>query len=113
MKKNDFFGELLSLDADKYNEILEKIQYILETKPLLTSKDIYLLVEKINSYYFYNKIHGEKVDNSYFEKVLDIYDTCISEKDRFDILLMINNKESFFKYAKKHYNFGSCTKVVG
>ena len=105
MKINDFFGELLSLDADKYNEILEKIQYILETKPLLTSKDIYLLVEKINSYYFYNKIHGEKVDNSYFEKVLDIYDTCISEKDRFDILLMINNKESFFKYAKKHYNF--------
>ena len=67
MKLNDFFGELLSLDADKYNELSEKIQYILETKPLLTSKDIYLLVEKINSYYFYNKIHGEKVDNSYFE----------------------------------------------
>ena len=105
MKLNDFFGELLSLDADKYNELSEKIQYILETKPLLTSKDIYLLVEKIYSYYFYKRRHKEKVDNSYFEKVLDTYDTCISEKDRFDILLMINNIESFYKYAKKHYNF--------
>lgn len=106
MKINDFFGKLGYFDADdKYNEIKEKIQYILETKPSLTSKDIYLLVEKINSYYSYNKKHGKKVNNSYFEKVLNIYDTCISEKDRFNILLMINNKESFFKYAKKHYNF--------
>lgn len=105
MKINDFFGELLSLDADKYNELSEKIQYILETKPLLTSKDIYLLVEKINSYYSYKKRHKEKVDNSYFEKILDIYDNSLNEKDRFDILLNINNKESFLKYAKKHYNF--------
>ena len=105
MKINDFFGELLSLDADKYNELSEKIQYILETKPLLSSKDIYLLVDRINSYYFYKKRQEEKVDNSYFEKILDIYDNSLNEKDRFDILLNINNKESFLKYAKKHYNF--------
>ena len=104
MQMNDFL-EGPFLNEDKYDELQKKVQYILETKPLLTSKDIYLLVDKINSYYFYKEIHKEKVDNSYFEKILDIYDNSLNEKDRFDILLNINNKESFFKYAKKHYNF--------
>lgn len=104
MEENNF-SEWLLLEEKNYNEIPSEMQNILETKPLLSSKDIYLLVDRINSYYFYKKRQEEKVDNSYFEKVIDIYDACISEKDRFDILLMINNKESFLKYAKKHYNF--------
>lgn len=100
MQKNNF-----SLVDNEYNELFEIIQYILSTKPLLTSNEVCALVDKINSYYLYKRSHNEKVDNSYFEKVLDVYDKCINENDRFDILLMVNNRESFSKYAKKYYSF--------
>ena len=102
MKKSDSF-EWLSLEEDNYDELPKQLQYILETKPLLTSKNIYKLIKKINIYYLREK--NKKTDESYFDKVLNLYDIYISEKDRFDVLLTINNKESFFKYAKKHYQF--------
>ena len=58
MKKSDSF-DWLFLEEDNYDDFPKEIQYILETKPSLTSKDIYLLVEKINSYYSYNKKQKE------------------------------------------------------
>ena len=42
MKKSDSF-EWLSLEEDNYDELPKQLQYILETKPLLTSKNIYKL----------------------------------------------------------------------
>ena len=102
MKKSDSL-EWLSLEEDNYDEFPKQIQYILEIKPLLTSENIYNLIKKINIYYLREK--NKKTDESYFDKVLNLYDIYISEKDRFDVLLTINNKESFFNYAKKHYRF--------
>ena len=99
------FSEWLLLEEKKYNELPNEIQHILETKPILTSEDIYALVTRINSYYSYKRIYKEKVDNSYFEKILDIYDNSLIEEDRFEVLLLISNQEYFIKYAKKHYNF--------
>lgn len=102
MEENNFSVWFLS--EEEYNcKVQSEIQNILETKPLLESKDIYVLVARINSYYKNN--HKEKVDNSYFEKILDMYDNSLNEKDRFDVLLKISNPAYFIKYAKKHYNF--------
>ena len=102
MKKSDSF-DWLFLEEDNYDDFSKQIQYILETKPFLTSENIYKLIKKINIYYLREK--NKKVDKSYFDQVLNLYDICINEKDRFDVLLTINDKESFFKYAKKHYQF--------
>ena len=102
MKKSDSF-DWLFLEEDNYDDFSKQIQYILETKPFLTSENIYKLIKKINIYCLREK--NKKVDKSYFDQILNLYDICINEKDRFDVLLTINNKESFFNYAKKHYRF--------
>lgn len=60
MEENNF-SEWLLLEEKNYNEIPSEMQNILETKPLLSSKDIYLLVDRINSYYFYKKDKKKKL----------------------------------------------------
>ena len=102
MEENNFSEWFLS--EEEYNfKVQREIQNILETKPLLDSRYIYVLVARIISYY--NNSHKDKVDNSYIEKILDMYDDSLNEKDRFDILLEFSNQACFIKYAKKHYNF--------
>ena len=50
MEENNFSVWFLS--EEEYNcKVQSEIQNILETKPLLESKDIYVLVARINSYY--------------------------------------------------------------
>ena len=48
----------------------------------------------------------ENIDNNSFEIINQLWTRNKNNGiNRFDILLMINNIESFYKYAKKHYNF--------
>ena len=50
MKKSDSF-DWLFLEEDNYDDFPKEIQYILETKPFLTSENIYKKIKKINIYY--------------------------------------------------------------
>lgn len=97
----DIFEKYVEEAEQKISVELAKV---LEEKPDLAFKDImtYVIDIGIYSYYFPEK---KEEDSSLFDKLLDIYDYKLSDEERFAILLRIEDRNSFKRFALKHYDY--------
>ncbi len=84
-----------------YEDLPNTIREVIETKPNLSIKDIMSLFDSINNYYRKNK----EIEYNYFDKIIELYDKDLGNDDKFNVLFKINIRESFIKYAKKHYTY--------
>lgn len=101
------FDDLLKpamFDNISYEDLPKTIKEVIETKPDLSKKDIISLINSINIYYL-KKNKSKEIEYNYFDKVIDLYDKDLDNDNKFNILFKINIRESFIKYAKKHYTY--------
>ena len=101
------FDDLLKpamFDNIPYEDLPKTIKEVIETKPDLSKKDIISLINSINIYYL-KKNKSKEIEYNYFDKVIDLYDKDLDNDNKFNILFKINIRESFIKYAKKHYTY--------
>lgn len=110
MKKavTDLYEDFLENTLDEIKtSALKKITVdlfeVLDKKPQLNFNKIKTIIFDIRDYYTYFP-NDEDLDSTYFDKFLEIYDCYLSAEDKLDILLIINDKKSFKRFALKHYD---------
>lgn len=101
MESDLFLVKNFKIEAEK--NITTRLAGILEKKPDLDFSEIMRLISDIRLYNFYSS-KQQKEGQGLIYKVLDIYADKLSDEEKFSILFAIDDKNSFIRFALKHYD---------
>lgn len=98
-----FLDSLLLQTNSTQSSFSKKIEKILDTKPHLSSFDIYSLIIDLVSFFSTDNFSENEKRITYIKKIIDLYDDDLNDDHKFYILLYLNDDKLFEEYAHKHY----------